>query len=78
MPGCHDTMTERYETPRLLGQPSNAHSYHTRKCRTVKMSKHEPEEASQTLIEWHGLEECKYCNRTHKPDSSANTVVVDD
>jgi len=71
-------MPREDETPRLLGQPSNAYSYHTRECRVVKMSKHEPKEASKSLIEWHGLEECKYCSGVYEPDGAANTAVINE
>ena len=78
-PAVMDTMTETYETPRLLGQPSNAHSYHTQECRTVRASSSDPKEASVSLIEWHGLEECEYCSGTHTPSDGPNkTVVADD
>jgi len=71
-------MTDKYETPRLLGQPSKAHSYHTRECRTIKMSKHEPKKATKSLIEWHGLEECDYCSGVYEPDGAANKAILND
>jgi len=42
------------------------------------MSKHEPKEASKSLIEWHGLEECKYCSGVYEPDGAANTAVINE
>jgi len=71
-------MTETYETPRLLGQPSKVDSYHTQKCRTIRKSPNEPKEVSQSLIEWHGFDECEYCSGKYTPTSNANPVVAND
>ena len=72
------TMTRTYDGPRLLGQPGNAHSYHTKECRVVRGSENEPKEASQSLIEWHELEECEYCSGVYRPVGKTGTVVADD
>jgi len=71
-------MTETYDTPQLLGQPSNAKSFHTQECRTVRKSPNDPKEASQSLIEWHGLDECTYCSGEYTATSEANAVVANE
>jgi len=54
-----------YDNPRLTCQPSNALSYHTEECRTIRMAD-KNRAVSWSLIEWHDLEECEYCAGTYE------------
>ena len=55
----------------VLGQPSNAHTFHStdnpEQCRKLEQSKNTPRPVSQSLVDWHDLEECEYCSGDYEP-----------
>ena len=66
-----------FETPKILGPPRKAHSYHTRHCRTLTNSDESNlREATQSLIDWHELDECRFCSREYEPTGGPNSEVA--
>lgn len=63
----------------VLGQPSNAHTYHTTddpaQCRKIQQSLNDPRPASESLVEWHDLPECQYCSGEYEPWSKGAVVA---
>jgi len=72
------TMSNEYDTPKVLCQPSNALAYHTKECQKVKSSKNTVRDATENMIEWHDLPECQYCAGTYQAGGGKKKVVLND
>ena len=68
---------QQFNAPQILGQPSNARSYHTRHCRQIRRSDGTPKTATQSLIQWHGLEECQYCSGEYETTGAIGGLTND-
>jgi len=51
-------LPEQFVTQRT----ADANCYHTGACLSLARADKEPTPISDAAIEWHGLEECKYCD----------------
>jgi len=65
-----------YNQPHLASRPSNARSYHTEECRTIKMSDTN-RAVGWSIVDWHNLEECEYCAGTYE-NYTGGGVKADD